>query len=292
MGFLSSIIKSVAPIAIGAIPGIGPVAGSLLGAAASGASSAWDARETQKGADKAYNNQFQSQYQLNEQTNAQRIAAADAQMDFQERMSNTAHQREMTDLKKAGLNPLLSAKYGGSSTPGGAMPSLVNSADSAASSAAAKRQQFLQERQLQSSIDNIEAQTNLTNAKTVTEGGQPAMQQSTRELQGTQAAGTRSTITLNEHQMRKLRTDTELVSAKITSEMLAQTGITLSNNSKAYQIVKQKMENAIMKMSMAGHMNQEQFEIELGSAMRAAQLAAPVASTAAKIFNGLRNFFK
>ena len=48
-------------------------------------------------------------------------ATAREQMDFQERMSNTAHQRQIKDLKKANLNPILSAKYGGASIPSGAM---------------------------------------------------------------------------------------------------------------------------------------------------------------------------
>lgn len=43
------------------------------------------------------------------------------QMEFQERMSNTQYQRAMTDMKTAGLNPILAYKQGGAGTPSGAM---------------------------------------------------------------------------------------------------------------------------------------------------------------------------
>ncbi len=82
-------------------------------------------------------------------------SSAKRQMNFQERLANTAFQRQTVDLEAAGLNRILGMSGSGASAPGGAMPSTPDFASSAVAAAKVKAE-----------IDLIDANTELVKTKT------------------------------------------------------------------------------------------------------------------------------
>lgn len=147
---------------------------------------------------------------------------AEKAMAFEERMSSSAYQRAMADMKAAGLNPMLAASKGGASTPSGQQARMENVQAQALNSAMIASQ---------IAVNKAQAAKTTAEANVITETGLTKAQEEIELIKEQQkktfadAGVSRSTMYQVETNTRKL--EQELKNAKTQNQVIEATYLNL-----------------------------------------------------------------
>lgn len=180
-------------------------------------------------------------------TSAQNYAnarQAEQAMAFEERMSNTAYQRAMADMKAAGLNPMLAYSKGGASTPSGFQARMENTQAQALNSA-----------MVASQIEMNRAQARKTSAEAnvITETGLPKAQAEIDLLKRqadkafADAGLSRSAMYEREAQTRKF--EQEIVNAKSQNQVIE---ATFKNLEETRRLIGVQVQSEVQRVKLLG----------------------------------------
>lgn len=166
----------------------------------------------------------QANRDINSANNAFNAEQAGLNRDFQREMSNTQYQRAVTDMKAAGLNPMLAYSQGGAGTPSGSAASASAVAPMRNTAAAG-----LQSAMGVATVANMKEQNELlktqqekTRAETETERNRPENLRAGTEGTIASAAESRARTELIGKQYNKTIEEMELVREQTKSERLRQ----------------------------------------------------------------------
>lgn len=217
-----------------------------------------------------------------EDANSANTAMSREQMEFQERMSSTAHQREVADLKAAGLNPILSTRLGGASSPGGSMPNIIpvdglaRGIERAGSTAT---QAVLQD----AALKNTQANTAKTQADAVASVEHARLMHAQRFQVN---ADTERTMNYVDQQKTRLEAELRQITENTNLTVQQRRNAAVDFIVKNYQVSSAKAAAAV------ANIDDKFFRSGVGSAARWAELLSDAILPTANSAQGVRNVFK